>query len=217
MTQNIELTITPALTKARIIHRIASAYGNPLRKYGLAPKLADELHGLVGDVLAAYKARPPHDQAVAIAAIEQTDLVDGILRTAVGLLPEDEETATQECCWVDEQLISLGGDLYKRFAHIATRSTAPASRCTWRIENVDTQLMTHDRRRERGSRRPRARAPLHRAYRLGVVAHALSYAAGQIAGAVCIDPDEVLQLAAEEAFAIELIPLRRWHSTSPPC
>jgi hypothetical protein len=122
MTPDITVVFTPEHTKVRILRRMASTLAAPANET-LAQTLADELHALIADVLGVYGARPPRaqhqdPQDATTAAIEEAELVDGILRTAVGLLPKDEEAATSDVCWVDEQLISLDVDLYERLAHI---------------------------------------------------------------------------------------------------
>jgi hypothetical protein len=120
MTPDITVVFTPTHTKVRILRRMAATLSDPPNER-LAQALAAELHALVIDVLEAYRARPPHASDATnatTAAIEEADIVDAILRTAVGLLPEDKETATAEVCWVDEQLISLDPDLYERLAHV---------------------------------------------------------------------------------------------------
>jgi hypothetical protein len=116
VTPDITIVITPALTKARIIRRMASTLGEPIDE-SLAQELASDLHELVADFRQAYRAQPPRPRDADVEAIEEADVVDAILRNAVGLVPEDGETAMQDACWVDEQLIGLA-DLYERFVRI---------------------------------------------------------------------------------------------------
>jgi hypothetical protein len=111
---DIELSIPVGLTTSQII-RV-----NPSIDEETTKELTDELHDIVACMQKAFALQPPG------LPIEESDIVQTILRTAVGFWPGDKDAAECESAWVTE-LISraeqLTGvkDLYHRYLLISDK------------------------------------------------------------------------------------------------
>jgi hypothetical protein len=108
---NIELSIPDDLTAAQIIR------ASPSINEEAAQKLAAELHDIVACMQKAFALQPPN------LPIEESDAIQTVLRTAVGIWPADMHAAADESMWVAEQItraeeITGANDLYKRYLSV---------------------------------------------------------------------------------------------------
>jgi hypothetical protein len=111
---NIELSIPAELTAAQIRR------GNPSIDEETAQKLAAELHDIVARIKKGFALQPPD------LPIEESDAIQTLLRTAVGIWPKDEDAAANESVWAMEQITRAGqltgaDDLYKSYLRVCDK------------------------------------------------------------------------------------------------
>ena len=111
---NIELSISADLTAAEIIRANESIDDKT------AEELAATLHDIVACVKKAFALRPPD------LPLHESDVVQTVLRTAVGFWPADWGAAANESVWVMEQLTDVeqltgAKDLYKSYLRVCDR------------------------------------------------------------------------------------------------
>ena len=111
--QGVEITIPVGLTAARIQR------ANPEIDEKAADDLAVELHEIVGWVRKFYTVVPAIER---VAASEEVDLVDTMMRAAVDVWPADPGAAANEGIWVFERLDSVDAvELYERYLALCCR------------------------------------------------------------------------------------------------
>ena len=110
---NIELSIPADLTAAQIRR------ANPEINEETAQELAGELHDMVGCIQRSCAARSCEESSI---AFEEIDVIETLLRTAVGIWPSDSGAVANESIWMMEMLRLAGGhELYLRYMRLSDR------------------------------------------------------------------------------------------------
>jgi hypothetical protein len=95
---------------------------NPSIDREAAQKLSAELRDLI-DRVRTYCGAHPCDTP--IGPLEESDVIETLLRTSVGFWPSDEAEAASESIWIMERLVNAGGDeLYLRYMRLYDRVNA---------------------------------------------------------------------------------------------